>query len=102
MPRKRIVTGVVAGVIDGSQAGAWLRVVIWTGPCTTVFVPVASVTSSRTECTPSGSVAVSSAIVPDAVSRHGTGVVNGSRQSPPLSSTTCETAAAPSTSSVAR
>ncbi len=67
-----------------------------------MFVAVASETSRRTECTPSGSVAVSSAIVPDAVSRHGTGAVNGSRQSPPLPSTTCDTAAAPSTSIVAR
>ena len=44
---------------------------------------------------------MSSAIEPDAVSRHGTGVVNGSRQRPPLPSTTWVTAAAPSTSSVA-
>ena len=96
------MTGVIARVTAGSQAGDWLRVVIRTGPYATVFVPVASATSSRTEWTPSGSDAVSSAIDADAVSRHGTALGERLAAAPPLSSTTWVTAAAPSTSSVAR
>ena len=88
-PRKRILTGVIARVTAGSQPGDWLAVVIWTGPYVTVFVSVASVTSSRTECGPSASSAVFSEIVPEAERRQGTALVNGSRQRPPLSSTTC-------------
>ena len=85
----------------GSQLAAWFRVAMETGPKAARFEPVASLTSKRTECAPSGSVAVSSEIVAAADPRHGTGVVNGRRQRPPLLSTPCVTAARPSTSIVA-
>ena len=66
------------------------------------MVSVASVTTRLIACTPSGSVEVSKASEPDALSRHGTTLVNGFAHAPPLPSTVWDATTVPSTTSLAR
>lgn len=80
----------------GAQVVGAFDVVIVNGPNAAVFVSVASVMRTRTECGPSASVAVSSVIVPLVAGLHGTTATKGFEHPAP-----CWTTGTPSTSMIA-